>query len=193
MTQSIDIREHEGIVQTIIGRQFAWALKSNYAPSHGREDLEQAGRMGLFLASKSWNPSKGTWTTWAYWQVRCAIWDSIRKSAGCDAGSQFHVTGRTSTPDDEDGASYAETIPAPDADLEGTGPEFQDTWDRLTQGLRPRQLHVAREHLLRGRTLASVAKDEPIGVVTREAVRRLADRARDGMRRNARRAGLEVV
>lgn len=190
----IDVIDHDRIVKRVVHQFFAWALHERYRVCFDRDDLLQAGRVGLIAAKDRWDPARGAWTTCAYWQVRGAVWDFIRHAAGTPGGNQFHATARVSSPDrgDDEGDDFFATVAQPDADLEDTtyGVEFRDMIDRLFYGVKPRHRHAAYEHIVMGRTLESIKHDDCIGVVTRERVRQLVEKAKDGMRANAKRAGL---
>lgn len=41
------------------------------------EDLEQAGFLGLVEAAKTWDPTKGAWSTWASYYIRKAMQDAL--------------------------------------------------------------------------------------------------------------------
>ena len=72
-------QENRGLLRLVAWR-YAAACQRDRAVSV--EDLTQAGFFGLIQASKTFDPDKGSWATWAAW----AITDEIYKALGLRDG-----------------------------------------------------------------------------------------------------------
>ena len=72
-------QENRGLLR-LVARRYAAACQRDRAVSV--EDLTQAGFFGLIQASKTFDPDKGSWATWAAW----AITDEIYKALGLRDG-----------------------------------------------------------------------------------------------------------
>src|SRR5215469_3777051 len=74
MNELIEI--HIGYAHSI-----AAELAGKYPPNITRADLERAAEFGLVQAAQSYDPSRSvSFTTFAYYRVRGAIFDEVRKS-----------------------------------------------------------------------------------------------------------------
>ena len=71
------------LIENHIGYAHAIAadLAGKYPPNITRADLEAAAELGLVQAARSFDPSRSvSFTTFAYYRVRGAIFDEVRKS-----------------------------------------------------------------------------------------------------------------
>jgi RNA polymerase sigma factor (sigma-70 family) len=67
------ITGHEGLAHLIVGRM----LHDGAARGCDRDDLMQAARLGLVIAANGWDPTRGRFTTYAWWRVRKEVQRAI--------------------------------------------------------------------------------------------------------------------
>lgn len=178
----LHVEEHLPLVIFVLERYYA-SVFDEPSPHYDIDDLIQVGALGLMRARATWDPARGSsWSTWAVWQIRGALTKYLRNVTF--GGRYTEVSTEEFDPATTVESHYA---PEPETEL----PE--GLWSKLTVGVKPRHAYAAFEHLVRGRTLRSIARDAQINVTTAEPVRQLVMRARRGLEANARREWLPAV
>jgi RNA polymerase sigma factor for flagellar operon FliA len=78
-------------------------LAGKYPPNITRADLQSAAELGLVQAARSYDPSKCvSFSTFAYYRVRGAIFDEVRKlwqATHVEGGANNHTAGEVAQPE----------------------------------------------------------------------------------------------
>jgi len=197
--KQIDVTEHRGLIKLVIDRHRYAAPRIR--GSLQREDLVQAGYMGFLRAAKTFDPAKGSWSTYACQWIRSAIGKLI-----CDHASDVRIPSNLQharrkrgermraliahldAPLRSDGEStLLDLLPAPEA--ESTDVEQKEAKARLAPLLRAaslseRERDVLTRRFIRDQTLSTIANHFGL---SRERVRQIEADALDSLQRASRR------
>lgn len=124
-----------------------------------REDLLQAGRMGLWEAYCKYDPAKGPFPSFAARYVRGRILQELHRQWGLG-----EVPMSTLVREEEE--REAPAFPDPQSGERFSQVETLDLAERLGQMLSPRERIILEEHLLLGESLADLARRHGVSVET---------------------------
>ena len=109
------IESHIGFAHAI-----AAELAGKYPPNITRADLEAAAELGLVQAARSYDPSRSvSFATFAYYRVRGAIFDEVRKS--------WQASHLKNGSDKATSEEFADTAPHQEAEAQVSWEGFEDS------------------------------------------------------------------
>lgn len=147
--------ENMGLICKIAHKYAALCVND---PAVSFDDLVQAGRIGVFLADKTYNANRGKWSSWAALHIR----NEISAAVGLKNGNVTHVQAVSlDTPlnDDKDAATLADTIADTShtaeerAMIEADRQQIQAAFDAL-----PEQERELAEYMRQGLSCAAAGR-----------------------------------